>query len=386
MADFGMYGPAQSGARLAEQDSISNFLKIAQGTHETALAQEAQQRANEKQQEAIAFSKLTTPDGQAGPGAGGSMADIGDWQAKELIRLQQPQAAMRMGLQAAKIRLEEAHVGQVQAAQRNQEIAGQIKSAEGFARLYSGVRDKESWDAANLMAAQMFPGDPHLQEVIGRPYNPAYVERIRGLALSEKDRLHAQQEALRTSIQASNAGSLNAVRQARMSLIESQKKYLGARTDAAIKNGGSTGRGVAAGSPNKDQQKDARQVLDAQYPGLPPAELDLAGVQVASEAKALMAATRGMDWNTALNRASANAAKDMSVVSKLWGADTRTFRNGATPAVAIPFTRGMKIEPGKHYTANGRVAVGTADGKLRVTDAPTSGQSAAPADDGEEDQ
>jgi hypothetical protein len=382
MPDFSMYSPANSGARLAEQDSISNFLKIAQGTHETALAQEARQRANEKQQEAIAFSKLTTPDGRAGPGAGGSMADIGDWQAKELLRLRQPQAAMRVGLQAAKIRLDEAHVGQVQAAQRNQEIAGQIKSAEGFARIYSGVRDEAGWNAANLMAAQMFPGDPHLQEVIGRPYNPAYVERIRGLALSEKDRLHAQQEALRTGIQASNAGSLNAVRQARISLIEAQKANYEARTDNEVKNGGRTGKSTAVGTPLPREQRDARDVLSQQYPGLPPQELDLAGLQVASEAKALIKASPGLDWNSALNRASANAAKDMSTVSKIWGADTRTFRNGATPAVAIPFTRGMKIEPGKHYTANGRVAVGTADGKLRVTDAPT----AAPADDDEGDQ
>lgn len=390
MADFSMFNPKESGARLAEQDSVSNFLKIARGQHEAALADQAQQKAAAARAQEAAFSKLTTPDGTAGPGAGGSIADIADWQANQLIKLGQPQAALTLGKKAAEIRLDEARVGQVKGLQANQELASQVKTAESIAQLYSGVKDEKSWAAAGLMASQMFPGDKNLQGIVNMPYNPAYVERLTGLALKEKDRLHAEQEKIRTGIQQSNASSLNAVRNARLSLIDSQKQYLNARTENAIKNGGATGRNLAVGTPLPREQRDARDMVASQYPGLPDAELDLAGLQVASEAKALVKAAPGLDWNTALQRASAAAASDMATVRKIWGDDGHSFRNGATPAVAKPAVSGMKIVPGKYYTANGKIAVGMPDGKLReVKDGVSTvtagdGPDAEPDDDGDE--
>jgi len=69
MADFSMWGPEQSGFRLAEQDSIANYARLAQANHQNALAQQEAQVARQKQAEMDAFSKLTTPDGKGGPGA-----------------------------------------------------------------------------------------------------------------------------------------------------------------------------------------------------------------------------------------------------------------------------------------------------------------------------
>ena len=157
MADFAMWGPEKSGFRLAEQDSIANFVKLSQGQHNQALAAQEQEKALQMRREREAISKLTTPDGTGGPGAGGSISDILRDQSRQLIRLGQPVKAGQLAVQASQVDQHEQAALTSQVGAQVKQLEGQIKMDDAVSQLDGGARNQRDWDVATLMFSQQFP-------------------------------------------------------------------------------------------------------------------------------------------------------------------------------------------------------------------------------------
>ena len=372
MADFSMWGPEQSGFRLAEQDSIANYARLAQANHQNALAQQEAQVARQKQAEMDAFSKLTTPDGKGGPGVGGSVADIFYDQARQLSRLGQPMAASQMAVRASQVLQHEGQAREQQALAAENEIDAKVKMATVLSELHGRATNGRQWASANMMFSSMFPGkDNPLANV---PFSPEAAQQAGNFGIKQAELLHSQQEAIRTGILAADQKSKAVTRVARTEIyrdkVDSQETVDEARVKALGRNTGAGGGGKAkaVGSPTRPEVEQTAGLLRELFKTveLPKEGLGVIATSIASEAKALVEANRGMDPQTARALAVQKALKrgDLEVFTDEGVAGTgfrqkqrlRSNLGGDTPETALSADATTKFREGKYYdTPKGRL-------------------------------
>ncbi len=359
MPAFSMWGPAESGFRLARQDAIKEFAGLAQARHDMAQAQQAEAKVAESRQLQQAMSQLTTPDGKGGPGAGGSVADVIEHQAVELSRLGQPAAAGKLGADAALIRAREAQAGAAGALEAQRQVEIESAQVERAMNLYRNVTDQRSWDSANMMFGQLFPNQAN--PLAAMPYSPANVKLMQGALTTEAQRRKAQVDEAELAIKERNQRSLDTARKARTKILARNAEDRARRTEILAKNGGRVGKETPVGFPKKEEIAAAGRMLESKLPApLDAEELPNAALQVAAEAKAILKAVPGIDANTALERAVASAIKsgDFTTVDVLGGLRQRSKFSGGgkTPETAVKASKDTKFQTGRYYIgANGQI-------------------------------
>lgn len=351
MPDFDMWSPKESGTRLAEQDTLQRFAIQAQAQHQQALAQEAQQRAQQSAKLQQAMSQLTTPDGQGGPGAGGSIADMIDAQAVQLSKLGFPSQAAALGTKSAQIRLHEARQERQEAATEKLGYEVKAKTLDRISQIYGQAKNEKDWAAANLMIAQQFPDfDNPLARV---PYSPEAASGAAAQALSIKDKLGLKIKQQEANSQDSLRRSREEYLQTRADLMERQVEDRERRTDILEKTGGKTGAGKPVGSPSTGDVKAATNMVRSAFPNLDGKEAGNAAFQIAAEAKKLAKDNPGLSMAAAMQRAFASSQQDgdFQTADKYLGLGKTTKFNpvGKTPETAVAAEKGMKLQPGRYY-------------------------------------
>lgn len=316
MADFAMWGPKESGFRLAEQDSIANFVKLSQGQHDQALAAQEQEKALQMRREREAISKLTTPDGTGGPGAGGTISDILRDQSRQLIRLGQPIKAGQLAVQASQVDQHEQAALTSQVGAQVKQLEGQIKMADAVSQLYGGARNQRDWDVATLMFSQQFPKQKN--PLLGIPFSPDNARMARESGLSQKERLHAQVEGTRAAAYAAGQTNASKNRDERTAIYRDRVKAQDALTEAKTKVVGVTS-GPGRGGPARPVGAPGKKELDAATAALrevigkaeiPPEELSVLQNDIASNAMAIARANPAMPFSAAVAKAVNTARRD----------------------------------------------------------------------------
>lgn len=384
MADsFAMWGPQQSGPRIVEQDSLAQFAHQAQAAHQVALAQQEALKTKQLRQQMQAMSQLTSDDGQNGPGAGGTMGDYLMAKAKKAFDLGLPDEGLKLSNAAANIASKEVmdETRKTQALDREAEV--RRKAIDDTLKIYQGVNSKEDWARANLLVSQMFPGQHN--PLAGLPYDPAYVSLAKTSLLSQKDKLEIGIRQAREASLERKDRAQEGFLGFREKIMNAQEKDRERRTDIYEKNGGSKGQGTPVGFPTKQESAAAEGILKKQVPGLPDDELQAAGIQIASEAKAMVKANKGLDWNTALERATAKSVKenDFTTISKsgMFGSTSKPHFEGGgkTPDTALPATKDTQFKKGRFYQTPKGVLQWTGTGFVQAAGgAPSAGPTTPP--------
>lgn len=348
MPDFSEWGAAGSGARLAEQDDISNFYKVAAGQHMLALARQESIKADAQAAQMQAFAGLKTP--AIGEPGVETMADVNDNIALQLYKAGQPVEGSKAANRSAQMRFRTAEAGAQGALQSEREMKTELALNDKMISIYAGARDERSWATAHMLAGEMYPGEANpLADV---PYSPQAADRVRATLLKEKDRLHAVQEQRITDARVANYGNLADFRSSRLDILQQNADTQSRRVDIYEKNAGKVKGEKPIGFPTKVELGAAEDKLKAVLPfPLPGDEMDAARQQVASDAKALMRANPALAPDQALQRAVTKAVEDgdLVTVSKLYGSKTTFQGGGKTPETALPATRDTKFKSGRYY-------------------------------------
>jgi hypothetical protein len=391
MPDFAMWGPEQSGFRLAEQDSIRNFTNIAAGQHQQALAQEAQQRVAQQKKQMEIMGKLTTPDGKGGPGAGGDLADVPESVGRQLIQAGQLEAGTKMLEHASTIRFKQAEAVHQTASAEAQKAITQIKMFDRARQLVGAATDARSFDVANMMFAQEFPQAKN--PFAGMAYSPELVKSITEKALTAKEAAElkikqAREQSLEVKDRA-QVGHLAVQSEVARGRLEETRRY----HDARIKNSGTVNdlaeRKFEAkrepsekapkplGTPKAEEVVAAGQTMQRYAPeGASAADLKTASYQVAEETKKIMRDIPALSAPQARERAAREVAKGFWKSRGMFG-DTVKFGGGETPQNAIPLPKtAREAVVGKHYF-NSKGAVMVWDGKALQAPGTAVGKKAA---------
>lgn len=394
MDAFASLGPEQSGSRLAEQDSITNFIKLSQGQALQAQAQQEQFKTEQARKLMQAMSQLKTPDGKGGPGAGGSLADLPAYQGEQLVKLGFPEAGAKLLHDASRIRSEEALAGERKAHADERALNMRSTMLEYAGRLAGTVKSGQDWAAAGMAFAQAFPGAPNPFRGSG---SPQQLQQIRTFAITEKDRIEAERRAAEDQKE-------DSLRRARISEISQTTKLRKAQTEqeeerTAIlrKEGGSRGP-TAVGSPTREERSAAVRLLESELPGLAEESRSVVADIVASRAEALVTAHKGLDIDTARRRVLGELLEDgtlrkevgllerAGVAERFRGDPTYTYvrdaagRFAPTPAAPpaapgpaegrgsmaspIPLNRMDRHAPGHWYIHEGKLYQYRDDGKF----------------------
>lgn len=348
MPDFSSWSPVSNGGRLVEADNMAQMAGMAKIRHETALADEAEQRASEGRRLTDAMKQVT----QAGIGkAGSSLADQLEEQALQLSDLGFPTKAGALGVQAANIRLHEAQQQHQEGAAAKLEFDQRAKTLDRIANIYGSAKNEQDWAAANMMIAQQFPDfDNPLAKI---PFSPEAARLASEQALSQKDKLTLK-------IKAAAAASEDSLRKARegylttrADLLERQTADREHRTELLEKTGGKKGVDKPVGSPSSGDVKGASNLLKGAYPNLPKEDLDAAAYQIAGEAKRMAKENPGLSMSVAMSRALAAAQKDgyFETTDKMfgWSKSTRYNSAGRSAETALPAPADRKFQAGRYY-------------------------------------
>lgn len=351
MPDFSMYGPAASGSRLAEQDTINNFVKMANGRHNMALAGQEEEATAQAAQQRQFLAGLKTPDGMGGPGAGGALSDLPSFVAMQAFANGMPALGTKFAGEAVKMKAMEMTALERQAQETDRTAQTAIRQQQFLGQLFGAVKNEDDWNAANMTAAQMGLKTP----TAGLPYDPAYAARMRDMSLKEADRQ-------RIAIDAARVASQNALDRARESDLVVRQGLAAARVaeqnrhnEVTEKAGGRVAAGKPVGYPSEKSITDAERLILGSLPEGTTLDgsRDMA-VQVAAEARALTQQIPGLDPAAAMQRA-LSAAKlrgDIQVGKPpgLFSKAKATFVGaGRMPETAIQATRDTKFIEDRYY-------------------------------------
>lgn len=372
MDAFASLGPEQSGSRLAEQDSINNFVKMAQGEALQAKAEQERLQAEQARREMAAISQLKTPDGMGGPGAGGSLADLPAYYGTELMKMGAPAAGAKLLGEAAKIRFDEAGAAERKAHETQRQVDTVTQGLEHVGRLASTIRSPEDWQVAGMAAAQAGLPNP-----FKGPYNPARLPQIQAWALAEKDRQQLRLNAAENASQAAKRGADIQYAKKRLEQFEAEAVERKRHNEAMEKIGGSRdGRGgKPVSSPTDREVSAARRLVREAIPGISGETEDALAEAIASEAEARIVSTPGLHIDAARRQALAAALKngdvqvEQGVVQRLTGelaGKPNVTLNFAGKTADDPITDapGLKHIPGRWYQFPRGVMQYRADGRL----------------------
>lgn len=280
----------------------------------------------------------------------------------------------KLATAASQVKLREIQGGLAQSRAKVQQLRAVGMQADTVGRLFGEVADQEAFDRANdqytFQTGQQSP-------YAGREYSPELVKQIHTAALTTK-------EQSELGIKDTNAKSLESFRQARLdqrdfenTLRAERVRQAQEREDRLAKAGG--GKGVS--SPANKEIDQARLMVKKDYEGMNKTDLDDAGYNIASDAKALRRTNPALDSAAALTQAyqNAKAAGDFGSDAG-WGgsgfkAKPTYMSQGKTEAAPakLPSDKGA-LKEGRFYT-NAQGIVAKWDGKAFV---PVKGARALP--------
>lgn len=313
MPDFSMWGPAESGTRLAEQDqwkNVINSLAVTKTAGEIAMqpselvlkqtqAKEAQLKL-EREQQMQKMMQQAAGQATQGMDAGVLMDQVGTMAVraglinegskilKDAAEMRQKAASTANSLTLARLHTLQANHA---AAQEIAAIIGPAESAEDFAvrnQLYTQQTGRPS-PVANL------PWSPQLMEYLNRQALTAKETldlEQRKAHDAEWTRSHAERER--------HDRATEAVAAARLGLARTR--------EARLEKGGA---GKAITFPSKGMIDQAQRLVEQNFPALKdaPEEVRNASASVASKAQALLRSNPALDPDTALQQALNDAIK-----------------------------------------------------------------------------
>lgn len=314
--------------------------------HETALAEEAEQRSSESKRLTSAMSTVGK-----NPAQGDSLADVLESQALQLSNLGFPTKAGALGAQAATMRLKEAQQGQVESAASKLDYDVKSKMLDRISNLYGSATDAKGWAAANMFVAEQFPEfENPLAQV---PFSPENAKAAAAQATSMKDKLTLKLQQQKLASEDRLRSAREKYLGTRSELLERQVADRERRTEILEKNGGKAGKDKPVGSPATGDVKAASALLKSSFPDLPKGEVANAAFQIASEAKRLAKQNPGLSMGDAMTRAftAAQADGDFETKSSYLGMSKSTKYNagGKSAQTALPATRETKFQEGRFY-------------------------------------
>lgn len=376
--DFSMWGPAESGTRLAEQDQIKNraadldaqekLLTIA-GQPDVNRLHAAQAGKAEfelsnhrKMQEMLA--RQATGEVIKTTDLAGRMEEIASMSLGAGLITQGEQAAKTAGY----LRGKSAQIDNWNTSQRVNQLKADKERMESIAALAGDVKDQASWDRANMLF-QFNHGiaSPYA----GMPYSPALVDSLRAGAVGTAKQIELQLRGEENASKERSRASAESLRAARESDLEERQRLARAREDRLAKNGG----GTAKTTPTEDIRQ-ATRLIAKDFPKLD--STAEAASTIASEAQLLLRRNPALDRAQAVQQAY-NAAKlrgdfqetqdDGVMGTGMMKSDKQTFNSGGRSPdnpIAMP-ANGKGMVAGKYYmNRSGQVGLMQENGKIKV--------------------
>jgi len=201
---------------------------------------------------------------------------------------------------AAEIRAKEAQTAASGATKRLNELKLVQQNAELMGQILGGATDDSSWQMANSLYA-MQTGQP--SPFAGLPYSPELVQRLTDASLSAKEK--AQVEGNRLTREATEAyrkamlGNSAAARETARDRFELEKE----RERRLAKGGGGT---TMPGSPSEEERTEVKRQLrlsGVDLTGMNSDSVNSTAYSVASRARELQAANKGLGRAQALSQA-----------------------------------------------------------------------------------
>jgi len=293
MAEFGMWGPAASGDRLAVQDRQAQQLKdLVIGKQRMGLMQQQQQM----QQRAQTLDTLQKDRTQ-------SLYTTGE----DLIRggnIAQGTAILNAAsVQDLKTSQGEYYRGK--AALENRQA--QAKGAQESANLLASANSQDEYNRAVTLAEQT-SGSP-LPDILKKlTWSPQVKAQLGQLGVSAKDRVTMQTEQQRVALEGVRVASEERLKKAQVTKEEAMTREIETRTEKLAKVGGVNA--VIARTPPADV-KAALGMIKQDFPGTSDDDVMAtnAANYIASSAQTLLQKNKGMDRNTAIYQAFAQAKK-----------------------------------------------------------------------------
>ncbi len=389
MADFSMFGPAASGARLVERDDAEleglaarTGLARAQTKHFESLAAghqmdlENQKRIREAmaafgaagsnpEAQAAAGAKTTELLGKA-HGIGSTVAQPYYKAAEVYMKLGMPEKAASLAENATQMeqRLSAAQAAaQSEAKSKTDERLKLVNYANDLLSDITGdgsEADRQKYEQARMAFVYQFGDHEGLTNI---PYELA--PRLKTTLLSEYQKSRLSQINSDNASKAAARESANRFREFRKGhLLRAEQLALQAEERKA-KNAGTTGRGATekpVGAPTRGEV-EAAEILAKKEFDIPAKEAALLGADIAARAKAIVRENKGMDLGTARAQALEEQRANVQSVEQGWNLFKRNKQrylgpSGSTADLALPTPTNPEelknLIPGRWYqTPNG---------------------------------
>jgi hypothetical protein len=247
------------------------------------------------------------------------------------------------------------------------QFSNSLKAAQGEAALakadqskltvwrskVASVNSQEQLDALNADYTRTMGGKSPLE---GQQYSPKLISAVNDHLLEAAGKITTAQRERGMARVAQSASSAQTYRAFQMEMAQKHQD-LAERREARISKVG----GAYVGSPSKDERKDARKVVD-QLTHLSSDDKALYADDIAARAKALAKNNKGMDYQTALDRAFQESSKRHDLVDqntflgigKYLGQASQTYtQHGASAAQPIDASAEIPeeadLQVGKYY-------------------------------------
>lgn len=242
-----------------------------------------------------------------------SMPDMLDKAATLAMGAGQVEKASELSGRSAMVRERMAMLAHTNALNQADQVQAGRRKISVLSQLMQGVGDQQSWDRANTMF-RMMTGQSSPYE--GMPYSDGLKKQLsaQGMTASDAAGLELKKQNLAALDEVRK--STEAFRTKRLEIMERQQKLREQQADVKAKFGGK-----ALGAPSKDEQMNAAQMVQEEFPNLPEEERQQASYTVASRARALRQANPGLDAATSLHQALAEAKEnqDFQQVNRMFG-------------------------------------------------------------------
>lgn len=348
MAEFGMWGPAEAGERIAELDRYANANKAASTAHllaqnELIPAQKAQAEAHarlfgaqaaEKEAEVLTQQKIAAMLSGASRGELSEDPDV----ALDRVGMVQLQAGAFKAAgetlgRAASIRARNSRALNQEAGTALSELRGHIETLKAVGGLAGSVRNQADLDRAHIIGA----ANGLNLEGIPRDYASAapMLGQLAEASMTAAQQATARAKEIEAEAKRTSEADQRTSRRSQRELNAARIRDMESRAIARERN---AGKPVGSASTNEVTQAGSfiRQQLGATVDG---AELTAGAVDLANTARGLMKRNPGLDYSQAM--AQAFNAEDWETSKPMFGKPTAK-RSGKTPKSALPLPADVK--------------------------------------------
>jgi hypothetical protein len=295
MADFSMWGPAESGVRLAQQDQQKTQLNAivmqdmqAQMRERNAKAGMEEQAARQQQQDQAAMSKIAQAKKAAEPGQQLGQAEQMSSQLSDMAQYYadsgQPVKAAALLEKVAQIGQHTAAMKENQAKQVTEGLKGEEAKADYVARQVSAAKNNDEFQQAlQGIEAQ---GIKLPDRIKAMTYSPENVKKLQDMSLSFKDKLNLQRQADNEKRLEEKNKTDEAYHNKMLVLTERRIQDVEERHAA-------TGKTTGSKPVTPQERKLAESELMTRYQDMDPKEAYVSGMETAELARKLKAESGG---------------------------------------------------------------------------------------------